>query len=254
MDAEMAIQVVHDGQLATLTIDRPRVRNALNLAALEQLQAALDELTADLPRVLIVRAAAPGFCAGIDLKESREATSEFASQRSRTMHKALRTLRRFPAPVIMAIDGAATGLGCELAISGDLRLASPASRFSYLEPRVAVPSPSSHLLRLIGLSRTQDMLLTARWVDAAEAERIGLVTQVVADPDAAALELATRVAALAPFSLRSTKENIFTALDHGADAATEHAIAGVTFAAGTADRREALAAFAEKRDPHFTGE
>jgi enoyl-CoA hydratase/carnithine racemase len=166
----------------------------------------------------------------------------------------LRALRRFPTPVIVAIDGVAAGLGCELAISGDLRLASSGSRFAYTEPRVAVPSPSSHLMRLIGLARTQDMLLTARWVEADEAERIGLVTRVAVDPDSAARELAERVAALAPYSLRSTKENIYVALDDGADAATEHAIAGVTFAAGTADRREALAAFAEKREPRFIGE
>jgi enoyl-CoA hydratase/carnithine racemase len=256
VDPELAIRVEQDpddGRIVTMTIDRPDARNAINLPMLQRLEAELDRLAEAPPLVLIFTAAPPAFCAGIDLKESREATGEYVHERSSAMHRVLRRLRRFPAPVIAAIDGVAAGLGCELAISGDLRIATPAARFSYPEPRVAVPSPAHHLVQLIGLSRAQDMLFTARWIDAEEAEEIGLVTLLADDAQAAAREMAEHLLTLSPFSLRVTKENIYVGIGEGATEASRHHIAGVTAAADTADRREALAAFAEKRQPRFTG-
>lgn len=253
MTSSTAVLVERIDGIATITLNRPESRNALNLPALELLEETLDLLAAEPPRVVILRASTPGFCAGIDLKESREATSEFAGARSTTMHRTLGKLRRFPAPVIVAIDGVAAGLGCELAISGDLRYASLDSRFSYPEPRVAVPSPAHHLIWLIGLGRAQEMLLTAHWIGGEEAERSGLVTRIVPDPEQAAREMAAHLLTLSPLSLRVTKENIWRALDEGGEAATWHHIDAVAHAAGTADRREALAAFAEKRAPRFTG-
>lgn len=252
-DADRSIIVDRDEHIATLTLHRPELRNAVNLPTLELFEHALDSLGADPPRAVILRATPPGFCAGIDLKESRTATPEFAYRRATIMHSVLRKLRRFPVPVIIAIDGVAAGLGCELAISGDLRVASPNSRFSYPEPKVGVPSPSHHLVWLIGLARAQEMLLTARWIDAGEAYASGLLTAVADDPESRARELAETVASLAPFSIRETKTNIWRAIDDGAVAASEHHIWGVTAAASTADRREALDAFAEKREPRFTG-
>lgn len=254
LTSEEAIIVEHDGYIATITLNRPEIRNAVNMAMLEMLEARLDALGANPPRVVIVEAMAPGFCAGIDLKESRTATAEFAEKRVTAMHRVLGKLRRVAVPVITAIDGVATGLGCELAISGDLRVASPMSRFSYPEPRVAVPSPAHHLIWLIGLARAQEMLLTARWVNATEAASSGLITSIADNPEERAHELAEQIAKLAPRSIADTKANIWTAIDHGAAAASEHHIAGVTAAASTADRREALEAFAAKREPHFIGE
>ena len=250
---EQSIIVGREGEVATITLNRPCYHNAVNLPALQLLEEELDRLSEQPPRVVILRATPPGFCSGVDLKESREATPVFAGGRVTTMHRALWKLRRFPAPVVAAIDGPAAGFGCELAISADLRLASPAARFSYPEPRVAVPSPAHHLIWLIGLARAQEMLLTARWIEAEEAERIGLATRVVADPEEAAWEMARHLLTLSPLSLRVTKENVWRAIDDGAEAASHHHIGGVTEAAGTNDRREALAAFAEKRPPRFTG-
>src|SRR5690606_21491073 len=113
---------------------------------------------ANPPRVVMLRAAASGFCSGVDLKESREATPEFARKRVTMMHTVLGKLRRMPVPVVAAIDGVALGLGCELAISADIRVASPGSSFGYPEPKVAVPSPAHHLVWLIGLARAQELL------------------------------------------------------------------------------------------------
>ena len=120
------ILITRDGDVATIALNRPEARNAINFAMLQRLEASLAELRASPPRVLLLRAAAPGFCAGLDLKDPREAHSEHVAVRVRLMHGVLRSLRTFPAPVIVAVDGVAAGLGMELVISADLRLASPA--------------------------------------------------------------------------------------------------------------------------------
>ena len=242
-----------EGPVVTLTLNRPRARNAVDLATLDALERAIDGLHADPPRAVILAAAAPGFCSGIDLKESRDATPAFALFRVSAMHRVLAKLRSLPVPVIAAIDGVCAGLGCELAISGDIRLAMSGSRFCYTEPRVGVPSPAHHLVRLIGLARAQEMLLTARWVEAAEAERSGLVTRIVEDAGVAAHEAAAQIGALAPRAVAWTKENLWLSVAGGAEASALHHSTAIASAAATDDRREALAAFAEKRDPRFTG-
>ncbi|TVR73416.1 MAG: enoyl-CoA hydratase/isomerase family protein [Sphaerobacteraceae bacterium] len=251
---DSSLRLERSGDLATLTIDRPQARNAINFPMLESLEQALDDLSGNLPRLLVIRAAEPGFCAGIDLKESREARSDFVRVRVGLMHRCLNRLRSLPCPVVAAINGVAVGLGCEIAISADLRIASPDARFCYPEPRVAVPSPSQHLIWLIGLARAQDMLLTARWIEAPEAERIGLATHIAEDLDRGVAELTDQIMDLAPLSMRRTKENLWITMTEGIEAASRHHQDGVTEAADTADRKEALQAFAEKRRPHFTGE
>ncbi len=248
------VLVEREGQVATITLNRPRYRNAVNLGMLAELERVIDGLSVDRPRAVILRGAAPGFCSGIDLKESVGATPEFALFRVTAMHRTLTKLRGLAVPVVAAIDGVCTGLGCELAISGDIRLATAGSRFCYTEPRVGVPSPAHHLIRLIGLARAQEMLLTARWVEADEAERSGLVTRVVGDAEAAAREMAGQIAELAPLAVAWTKENIGLCIQEGAVAGTLHHSAKIAAAAATADRGEALAAFGEKRQPQFVGE
>lgn len=251
---EQPLLVERSGDIVTLTLNRPSSRNAVNLEMLKQLEAAAGDLIQNPPRAIILTASSPGFCSGVDLKESRESTPEFVRNRVTVMHNVLGKLRRMPIPIVAAIDGVAVGLGCELAISGDIRLASPGSSFGYAEPKVAVPSPAHHLVWLVGLGRAQDLLLTARMVDAHEAASWGLVTRVEENVREAALETARRIAELSPFSIAQTKENIALSIAAGAAAASEHHIDAVHYAASTLDRREALRAFAEKRKPVFTGE
>ncbi len=240
-----------DGDIVTLCLNRPRARNAVNIDLLIELENTLDSLYQEPPRVIVLTATPPGFCAGIDLKESREATADFARARVSTMHRVLRKLRLIPVPVITAVDGVTAGLGTELMISGDLRFATRSSRFSYPEPRVAVPSPAHRLVWLVGLSKAQDMLLTARWVEPDEGERIGLITRAVDDLDAAVHETIETLRGLSPLALAMTKENLWVSIQAGSEGASAHHIAGVTLAATTDDRHEALAAFLEKRAPRF---
>lgn len=252
-DADRALILSRDDDVVTLMLNRPRVRNAVNIGLLQDLEHALDDLYERPPRAIVLSAASPGFCAGIDLKESREATSGFAQNRVSTMHRVLKKLRLIPVPVISSVDGVTAGLGTELMISGDLRFATRSSRFSYPEPRVAVPSPAHRLVSLIGLTRAQDMLLTARWVEPDEGERIGLITRAVDDLDLAVEQALQTIRGLSPLALAMTKENLWVSVQDGAEGSSAHHIAAVTLSATTADRREALAAFNEKRSPRFTG-
>lgn len=249
--AELPLIVQVERDVVTLTLNRPRYRNAVNFETLTLLDESLDRLTADPPRIIVLTAAAPGFCSGIDLKESRETNQEFARKRVSLMHRVLRKLRLVPAPLIVACDGVTAGLGTELLISGDLRFATKSSRMSYPEPRVAVPSPAHRLVWLVGLTKAQDMLLTARWVEAEEAERIGLITRAVDDLDATVNDTVEQLRGLSPLALAQTKENLWVSVQAGAEGASAHHIAAVTLSATTADRREALSAFADKRMPKY---
>ncbi len=248
---DRSLIVSTEDDVVTLKLNRPQVRNAVNFGLLQDLEHALDRLYEKPPRVIVLTATPPGFCAGIDLKESREASADFARVRVSTMHRVLRKLRIIPVPVLSAIDGVTAGLGTELMISGDLRFAKPGSRFSYPEPRVAVPSPAHRLVNLVGLTHAQDMLLTARWVEPEEAERIGLITRAVDDLDGTVQETIETLRGLSPLALAMTKENLWASVQDGAEASTAHHIAAVTLSASTGDRKEALAAFAEKRAPRF---
>jgi enoyl-CoA hydratase/carnithine racemase len=243
----------HSSSVSTITLNRPAIYNAVNFAMLEALERIVGVLERETPRVVILTASEPGFCSGVDLKESREATSAFARKRVTLMHDVLRRFRYLLCPTIAAINGVAAGLGCELAISGDLRIASPEARLGYPEPRVAVPSPAHHLRQLIGVAHAQEMLLTARWVGASEALQWGLVTRVEERPLETAISVAEQLLRLSPISLARTKENLLISLDEGGEAAMRHHIQQVAAAADTQDRAEALAAFAEKREPRFAG-
>lgn len=254
MDEQPVLHYERGTDVATLRLNRPRYRNAVNLETLQQLDRAANDLIANPPRVVVLSASAPGFCSGVDLKESQTATPEFARERVALMHTVLGKLRSMPIPIVAAIDGVAVGLGCEVVISADIRIASPASTFGYPEPKVAVPSPAHHLIWLVGLAKAQDLLLTARTIDAQEAAACGLITRIAENPEDAALETAHQIAELAPYSIAQTKANIAISLSPGVRESSEHHIGGVYHAATMSDRREALAAFAEKRKPVFTGE
>ncbi|MDI3338922.1 MAG: enoyl-CoA hydratase/isomerase family protein [Sphaerobacter sp.] len=252
-DDDAPVQLAFDGDRATLTLNRPRSRNAADRGMLEGLIAAADQLDARRPRVVLLRGAGPAFCAGIDLKAMQAASAAETRHLVATMHRALGALRALTVPLVALIQGACVGLGVELALSADLRIAAPSARFSYREPAVAIPSPTWRVTQVIGLARAQDLLLTARWVDADEAAALGLVTRVADDLDAAARAVADQIAALAPLAVAETKRNLLLTLEDGAAAATRHHLDAVVAARATEDGREALAAFAEKRAPCYVG-
>lgn len=251
----------YDGPLATVTLNRPDKRNAISYELIGELLSALGEVETSPAQILLLTGAGKAFCSGMDLDNLRSITRRTDAENradSQRMAHLFRTLYEFPKPTIAAVNGAAVAGGCGLATLCDFTLASTAAKFGYTEVRIGfVPAiVSTFLLRQVGEKHARDLLLTGRIIDANEAFRIGLANEVVA-PDKLlerARELAAKLLQNSPASLLATKrllrryssaeldEQIAAAVDENAHIRT------------TADFREGVSSFLEKRDPRWTGE
>jgi len=252
------VLVERDGPLATLTLNRPDKLNAIDSPMLDALDDALGMFEAETAlRVLIVTGAGRAFSAGADIREWTTLSPE--GMRERWVPRGHRTFERLaalPFPVIAALGGIAFGGGLELALASDIRIASHAARFGLPEVTIAaVPGwgGTHRLARLIGVARAKHVVLTGRPIDAATAERWGLVTELV-EPEALlprARGIAEAIAANAPVSLRLAKQLI----DSGASGSAALALdaEAAAQAAGTADAAEGRASFLERRPPRFAG-
>ncbi|NQW10438.1 MAG: enoyl-CoA hydratase/isomerase family protein [Alphaproteobacteria bacterium] len=221
MSAAGMIEVSRDGPVATVTLSRAAKRNALSSAMIADLGAAFARLSADGDlRAVILHGAGPSFCAGADVAEMAALDETSAETFIRGLHGAIQAVRGCPVPVIAAIRGRCLGAGVELAAGCDLRLAAADARFAMPEVLVGIPSviEAALLPGLIGRGRAARLLLTGETIDAATAERWGLVEEVVAPPDALnagplnadALEdraraLAEAIAAADPRAVRAQK-------------------------------------------------
>ncbi len=247
--------------VATLTLNRPEARNALNMTMRRDLEVALAQLDEDRDvRVVVVRGAGEHFCAGGDVKLMRDHPMTAAEGQSRVeaINRAILALARLRVPTIAMVDGAAAGAGCNLALACDLVVASDRARFGELFARIGlIPDAGGtfFLPRRVGLARAKELVFTADIIDAREAERIGLVNRVV---PAVALEaetyaLARRIADGPPRVLAAAKALLDRAsgLDLQSALHWEALTQGEMIAA--ADHREGLRAFFEKRPPRFTG-
>ncbi len=206
------------------------------------------------------------FCAGLDLAghvrgamgRSRGPAERLRGQEA--FAAMVRTIRAIPQPVVAAVNGAAAGAGMALALAADVRLAAVSARFHVAAVKIGLSAGecgiSYHLPRHVGSSRAFEIMLTGRPVDAAEAERIGLVSRMVDDADLldSALETAEAVCANSPFAVAMTKKIMWANLDAGFTPAIELENRTQILAAMTADSGEAMRAFVEKRQPVFTGE
>jgi 2-(1,2-epoxy-1,2-dihydrophenyl)acetyl-CoA isomerase len=259
--ADATVRVEQADSIATLTLNRPEARNALDLAMREGLEAALRSLEADAGvRVLVLRGAGEHFCAGGDVKfmQARRMTAAEGEQRVESMNRAILALARFRTPTIAMVDGYAVGAGCNLALACDLVVASDRARFGEVFARLGlVPDGGGtwFLTRRVGLARAKELVFTADPIPAAEAERIGLVNRLVPAADLAAqtLALARRIAAGPPRALAMAKSLLTRglALDLETSLQWEALVQGLMIE--SEDHREGLAAFFEKRAPRFTG-
>jgi enoyl-CoA hydratase len=249
-----------------LTLNRPEKLNAMNVALVAALHAALDEVAADRScRVVILTGAGRGFCAGLDLggygdvpgHEQRGPVQRgFATQQH--IAELIPHLRRLPQPVIAAVNGPAAGGGFALVLGSDIRLAARSARFNAAFVRIGLSAcdvGTSWLLpRLVGAGRAHELMLTGRLFDAEEALRIGLVTDVV-DDDALlerSLQEAELVMRNTPMGVHMTKEVMWSALEiPGQQAAIDLENRTQIMVAQTADHREALEAFVQKRPPAY---
>jgi enoyl-CoA hydratase/carnithine racemase len=259
----LTLEEPEDGVLL-LRINRPDRMNSMTVEMFGEIRAAARALRDCRARALVVTGAGDrAFCAGFDLAEieviTRMAVGEFL-RFEELATGGLAAIRELPFPVIAAVNGAAVGGGMSLALAADIRLASPAAKFSAAFVKIGLSAgelgTSWQLTRLVGPGRAAEIAYTARIVDAAEAQRIGLVNRVVPAADLLdeALAMARRIAGNSPGGVRLSKR----ALQRNQEitsyaAAIELENRGQALLTRGADMPEALAAFKDKREPRFTG-
>jgi methylglutaconyl-CoA hydratase len=254
------IQPAYHSGIATITLNRPEKRNAISFLLVDELLAALDEIEQSAALVLIITGAGTSFCAGMDLDELKALvgkTHEENLQDSARMARIFRRLYDFPRPTIAAVNGAAIAGGTGLATMCDFTLAVPEAKFGYTEVRIGfVPAiVSSILVWQVGHKIARDLLLTGRLFDAAEAHRYGLVNEVV-EPERLmeqARELAAQIIENSPSSVRATKKLINSFIAPQLDSQIAEAVEENARIRTTADFREGITSFLEKRKPRWSG-
>jgi enoyl-CoA hydratase len=256
-DAPLLLTI--DGPVATVTLNRPRVLNALDRATFGGLQDAFARIAADpaIRCAIVTGAGERAFCAGADVRALHELGAEGALAFMAYGQGIFDQIAASPKPTIAAANGYALGGGLELAMACDVRIAAESAGFG--QPEITLGSipgwgGTQRLPLLVGLGRARELILTGRTIDAPEAERIGLVNRVVppAALMAAALEMAERIAGLAPIALALAKDAIRQVEgDLAAGLRVEREHVARTFA--TNDQREGTRAFLEKRAPVFHG-
>ena len=249
------------GAIAELLLDRPQAMNALSTELATALTLACAQVGADrdVRAVMLTAAGERAFCVGADLKERAAMTDgELMAQRP-VFRAAFGAVLGLPQPVIAAVRGYALGGGCELALSCDLIVADETAVFGLPEATVGlVPGGGGTQLaaRRLGPGRAADLILTGRRVAAAEAARIGLADRLVPAGTAGqhAAELAEAISGNSPVAVRAAKQAIRLGTGLSLAAGLEVEDAAWRTAAVSADRREGIVAFAQKRRPHWRGE
>jgi len=254
------IQLAYDGGTATITLNRPEKRNAISFELIDDLLRALDEIAKSESIILILTGAGKAFCSGMDLENLKALLDRSPEQNvkdSEIMVRLFRSLYEFPKITIAAVNGPAIAGGTGLALLCDFTLAVPEAKFGYTEVRIGfVPAiVSTFLLRQVGEKQARDLLLTGRLFGPEEALRMGLINEIVAPEKliSRARELAALIMENSPASLRATKQLLTDHARAELDAQIEIAVRENAAIRTTADFREGIASFLEKRRPVWTG-
>jgi enoyl-CoA hydratase len=247
------------GHVRVLTLDRPERRNALSSPLQAELVEQLLRCATDgTVRAIVLTGNGPAFCAGFDLKEIRE--QDQRGERFRPpMHRPTRSLfevvTETPVPIVAALQGAAVAGGFELALACDLRVAAPGIKLGLPEVTIGMGANfgSVVLPKRIPMGIAMEMLLTGEYVTSEDAERWGLVNRLVERDDVlpTALRLAERIAANAPISVRRMKETAVKGLELPLWQALRLDVGPNPYL--SEDRKEGIAAYLEKRPPHWSG-
>lgn len=262
MDYETLLYEVRDG-VALVTLNRPDRMNTLGGSMKADLRAVFGERIREDRAVRAVVLTGQGeraFCAGADIKERAATRLPLPDyhQKQRDTHELFRMIETVEKPVIAAINGVALGGGLELALCADIRIAASHARLGLPEARIgALPAAggTQRLPRLVGAGWAKQLMLTCDAIDAEQALRIGLVTEVT-EPDRlmdTALGMAARIAANAPLSLRFIKHAVDRGLQVGIEAGLEYERYAAAIVVSSEDRMEGMRAFIEKRKPEFKG-
>jgi methylglutaconyl-CoA hydratase len=255
------IQLAYEDALAIITLNRPDKRNAISYELIEELLAAFDQVAKSSALVLLLTGAGKAFCSGMDLENLKSLIGRSPEQSlkdTQTMARLFSTLYDFPKPTIAAVNGAAIAGGTGLATLCDFTLAVPDAKFGYTEVRIGfVPAiVSTFLLRQVGEKIARDLLLTGRLFDANEAQRIGLVSEIVSPENlmSRAHELAALLMENSPASLRYTKRLLSDAARAELDVQIAAAVRENATIRETADFREGVTSFLEKRKPKWSSQ
>lgn len=244
--------------IATVTMNRPEKRNAMNVAMLEGFVAAFDRLDADRTvRVVVVRGEGQSFCAGLDLRDLREKQGGSGDPES-GVTAVLQRIERARMPTIAMVHGDALAGGCELALHCDLRVAAEPARLGMPLARIGLVVPfalGQKLVEIIGPAYTRQLLFTGQPIPARRAYEIGMVHEVVpaAEIESATYALARTIAANAPLSLAGMKQVIARAVSVRESIAHEDIDRLVNQARLSEDAKEGVAAMLERRTPTFSG-
>ena len=254
------IRVEKRALLAIVTLDRPKVLNALNAATFDELDAAFDELALDkeIRVVLLTGAGEKAFAAGADIRELAAVDAGDGKAFSLRGQAVLRKIETLGKPVIACVRGFALGGGCELAMACTLRIAADDAKFGQPEVKLGVVpgyGGSQRLPRLVGRGGALKLLLSGAIIDAREALRIGLVDEVVPAPELMqrAEALANAIAAQAPLAIAETLRLVDEGLSLPLDVALEREAESFGHLCDTADKAEGTQAFLEKRAPVWRG-
>lgn len=259
INQDILIRDTADG-IATITLNRPKARNALSTGLMAALQTELDAISADRSvRVVVIAANGPAFCAGHDMREiratpDRKAYEDLFAQCSKLML----SITRLPQPVIARVHATATAAGCQLVASCDLAVAAKSARFATPGVNIGLfcSTPMVAVSRNLGRKQTMEMLLTGEMIDAEAACAAGLINKAVEDDalDGTIQAYCDLIASKSPLTLKIGKEAFYRQLDMPLEDAYDYASDVMVTNMLTRDAEEGIDAFLEKRDPEWTGE
>lgn len=251
------------GHVVILTMNRPQTLNALTMTMVDSMVQALDDLNDDpQARVVVITGAGRGFCSGFDLK-----AGNIADPKRKSVFRMLdyqnhwvARIRSFAKPTIAAVNGVAAGGGLGLALGCDLRVVSDQAKFSAIFANIGMPTQDAAgalLPQVVGIPKALEMIYTAKMVDAAEAERCGLATEVIPHAELIdrAVALGERIASLSPIAIAMSKQIVLRGYGKSLDDQLAYQNLGAFLNASyaTEDLKEAVTAFKEKRKPKFQG-
>ena len=267
MTAYKTLIVKKDGAADRVTLNRPDALNAMNPELVDELQDYFGKLYTDHSvRVVVLKGAGRAFCAGLDLKDrsNRDDSGASGSPQAglvsqRRISEIVMRMRRCPQPIISLVHGPACGGGFALALASDIRIAGASARMNAAFIRIGLSAcdigVSYFLPRLVGVSVASELMMTGRFINAARAERVGLVSEVVPDEklEAAAQPYIDDMLTTSPLGLRLTKECLNMSVDAGSlEAAIAMEDRNQILCAQTKDFREGISAFLGKRAPEYT--
>ena len=253
MEDNLVLLTYEESGIARLTLNRPDKFNALNYQLVEQLKKSLEQVSENQQvRVLIITGAGSAFCAGGDIEHMSKLTPLEARDWALFVKSAFDLIARMEIPVIAAINGAAVGGGCELVLACDIRIATNKARLGQPEILLGIipgAGGTQRLARTVGLSKAKELVMTGRTVKADEALGLGLVDQVVEIErlDEAVSTLAKRIASHSSTAVRLAKSLINSAYDNPLDNGLLDEIKGFALTFGSAEQREAMRLFLERK-------